>query len=110
MDPRLILHHFPHPPTWDYSSTSFERPPLGAWGGLSKEVVSDEGGSYYGTYHICDQQSRSYKKVVFHESNLSKGALLYLVLYPGPPKWRSEVVCSLVPRSTSGFNFIPRRE
>ena len=34
-------------------------------GSLSKEVVSDEGEISMEYIYICDQQSRSYKRVVF---------------------------------------------
>ena len=48
-------------------------------GGLSKEVVSDEGEFSMGYRYIYDQQRRSYKfkEVIFHEGGLSKELLLY---------------------------------
>ena len=54
-------------------------------GGLSKEVVSDEGEVSMGHIYICNQKYRSYnciqkKEVVFHEGGLSNKVPLYIHL------------------------------
>jgi hypothetical protein len=57
-----------------YRATPFERPPLGT---CEIKEASDEGDFYMEHIHICDQQGRSYKWVVFHELGPQEGTTVF---------------------------------